>query len=171
MENITFVRTLKRAVRSILFITLYCSAVPVSAYSNASFETKEYMSWTGASLVYVTPLKDVDGDGVSCDQEAKDGTDPNDPCDFILAHQDCEPSDKWKKDDCDGDGVTNGKEKEDGTDPLDPCDFILAHQNCSPSDKWKKDDCDGDGVTNGKENDDGTDPLDPCDFVLEHHDC
>jgi len=115
--------------------------------------------------------EDCDGDGVTCSQEYEDGTDPNDPCDFILEHQDCSPSETWKKDDCDGDGVSNGQEKEDGTDPLDPCDFAMEHQDCSVSDEWKKDDCDGDGVSNGRENEDGTNPLDPCDFVLEHQDC
>ncbi|MBR9854994.1 MAG: gliding motility-associated C-terminal domain-containing protein [Algicola sp.] len=115
--------------------------------------------------------QDCDGDGVTCEQENIDGTDPNDPCDFILEHQNCAPSQNWKNSDCDGDGVTNGKEKEDGTDPLDPCDFILEHQNCSIPNTWKNMDCDGDGVTNGKEKEDGTDPLDPCDFILEHQNC
>ncbi|MCK0191285.1 thrombospondin type 3 repeat-containing protein, partial [Arenibacter sp. F20364] len=93
------------------------------------------------------PPTDSDGDGVTNDKEHEDGTDPNNPCDFILAHQNCAPSSNWKNADCDGDGVTNEKEKEDGTDPLDPCDFVLAHQNCSPSTEWKNADCDGDGVT------------------------
>ncbi len=114
---------------------------------------------------------DCDGDGVTCEQEVIDGTDPNDPCDFILEHQNCTPSTTWLNMDCDGDGVTNGKEKYDGTDPLDPCSFVLEHQNCTPTTKWKNLDCDGDGVTNGKEKEDGTDPLDPCDLVLEHQNC
>ena len=114
---------------------------------------------------------DCDGDGVTCEQEVFDGTDPNDPCDFILEHQNCTPSTTWLNMDCDGDGVTNGKEKYDGTDPLDPCSFVLEHQNCTPTTKWKNLDCDGDGVTNGKEKEDGTDPLDPCDLVLEHQNC
>ncbi|WP_349352875.1 MULTISPECIES: gliding motility-associated C-terminal domain-containing protein [unclassified Flagellimonas] len=122
-------------------------------------------------LAVTLNTEDCDGDGVTCEQERKDGTDPDDPCDFILENQDCEPSEAWKKDDCDGDGVSNGKEKLDGTNPLDPCDFVLEHQDCSISEAWKKDDCDGDGVSNGKEKQDGTDPLDPCDFVLEHQDC
>ncbi|WP_437400139.1 thrombospondin type 3 repeat-containing protein, partial [Flagellimonas lutimaris] len=67
-------------------------------------------------------------------------TDPLDPCDFAMEHQDCSVSDEWKKDDCDGDGVSNGRENEDGTDPLDPCDFVLEHQDCSVSDEWKKED-------------------------------
>jgi gliding motility-associated-like protein len=119
----------------------------------------------------LVPPMDSDGDGVTNDKESEDGTDPNDSCDFILAHQNCTPSSAWKNGDCDGDGVTNIKEKEDGTDPLDCCDFVLAHQNCSPSTAWKNGDCDGDGVTNIKEKEDGTDPLDCCDFVLEHQNC
>ncbi|MEY8778977.1 gliding motility-associated C-terminal domain-containing protein [Allomuricauda sp. XS_ASV26] len=142
-----------------------------NSYNSQSltFDFRRTSLWNPLSFCYGSG--DCDGDGVTTDQENIDGTDPNDPCDFVLAHQNCAPSDKWKKMDCDGDGVTNGREKHDGTDPLDPCDFVLAHQNCSPSYKWKKLDCDGDGVTNGREKEDGTDPLDPCDFVLEHQDC
>ncbi|RIV47103.1 gliding motility-associated C-terminal domain-containing protein [Flagellimonas pelagia] len=114
---------------------------------------------------------DCDGDGVTCDKEEEDGTDPEDPCDFILAHQNCTPTSTWKNMDCDGDGVTNQKEKEDGTDPLDPCDLVVEHQNCTVPDSWKKMDCDGDGVTNEKEIEDGTDPFDPCDLVVEHQNC
>ncbi|WP_375334199.1 gliding motility-associated C-terminal domain-containing protein [Flagellimonas sp. C4] len=142
-----------------------------NSYNSQSltFDFQRTSLWNPLSFCYGSD--DCDGDGVTTDQENIDGTDPNDPCDFVLAHQNCSPSYKWKKMDCDGDGVTNGREKHDGTDPLDPCDFVLAHQNCSPSYKWKKMDCDGDGVTNGREKEDGTDPLDPCDFVLEHQDC
>ena len=118
----------------------------------------------------VPPL-DSDGDGVTNVKESEDGTNPNDSCDFILAHQNCTPSSAWKNADCDGDGVTNEKEKQDGTKPLDSCDFILAHQNCSPTSAWKNADCDGDGVTNDKEKQDGTDPLDSCDFILAHQNC
>ena len=118
-----------------------------------------------------TSVTDCDGDGVSCDKEEEDGTDPNDPCDFILAHQNCAPTTAWKNMDCDGDGVTNQKEKEDGTDPLDPCDLIVEHQNCTVPDSWKKMDCDGDGVTNEKEIEDHTDPFDPCDLIVEHQNC
>jgi len=44
------------------------------------------------------PAKDSDGDGVTDEQEAKDGTDPNEA-------------------DSDGDGLTDGEEKQRGTDP------------------------------------------------------
>ena len=72
---------------------------------------------------------DCDGDGVSNGQEIIDGTDPLDPCDFLLvANQDTTPTTAWNDADCDGDGVTNGQEVIDGTDPVDPCDFLLASQ-------------------------------------------
>ena len=187
MENFTFVRLKKHLVLKST-TTLWCLVfgftssfgfaplhnhnldvvTKTTSYSDVPFSDISNL-WN--PLANALSAQDCDGDGVTCEQEKKDGTDYNDPCDFILEHQDCAPSEAWKKDDCDGDGVTNGKEKEDGTDPLDPCDFILAHQNCSITDAWKKDDCDGDGVSNGKEKEDGTDPLDPCDFILEHQDC
>ncbi|QII43457.1 gliding motility-associated C-terminal domain-containing protein [Flagellimonas oceani] len=182
MENITFVRLKKHLV---LKYTLWCFVFgpipsfglsPVHTYNtdvaiSATDLIPSQMADLWNPLSSAMAPEDCDGDGVSCEQEEKDGTDPNDPCDFILEHQNCTPSEAWKKDDCDGDGVSNGKEKEDGTDPLDPCDFVLEHQDCSISEAWKKDDCDGDGVSNGKEKEDGTDPLDPCDFILEHQDC
>src|SRR5690606_17309900 len=79
--------------------------------------------------ISLVPPIDSDGDGVTNDKEIEDGTDKNDPCDLVLAHQNCSPSTEWKNLDCDGDGVTNEMEKEDGTDPFDPCDLVLAHQN------------------------------------------
>ncbi|WP_318309938.1 T9SS type B sorting domain-containing protein [Flagellimonas crocea] len=191
MENITFVRLKSILVQNISAILLLLVFGLGSSFSTAplynsniniselSIDGKKYHSdfslWRITGLWNPNTIQifqtDVDGDGVTCDQENKDGTNPNDPCDFILEHQDCSPSDAWKQADCDGDGVSNGKEKQDGTNPNDPCDFILEHQDCSPSDAWKKADCDGDGVSNGKEKQDGTDPLDPCDFILEHQDC
>ena len=84
-----------------------------------------------------------------------------------MEHQDCSPSEEWKKDDCDGDGVTNGQENEDGTDPLDPCDYNPESITLAQSGDYLDADCDGDGVTNEKENEDGTDPQDPCDFMLD----
>jgi gliding motility-associated-like protein len=190
MENFTFVRLRNYVAQKFTFMVLILIFGLTSSFSFAHLYTPSYFNnsvvlgevahgttpvWNTSSLWH--PLmaelsnEDCDGDGVTCSQENEDGTDPNDPCDFILEHQNCSPSETWKKDDCDGDGVSNGQEKEDGTDPLDPCDFVLAHQDCSPSEEWKKDDCDGDGVSNGQEKEDGTDHNDPCDFVLEHQNC
>ena len=190
MDKITFVRLRNYVAQKLTFMVLILVFGLNSSFSVTYLHTPSFFNnsvvlgevaqgttpvWDTASLwnplVAELSNEDCDGDGVTCSQENEDGTDPNDPCDFVLEHQDCSPSQEWKNDDCDGDGVSNGKEKEDGTDPLDPCDFVLEHQDCSPSQEWKNDDCDGDGVSNGKEKEDGTDPLDPCDFVLEHQDC
>jgi gliding motility-associated-like protein len=189
MENITFVKLWNTIVRYITATVFFLVVGLISSFgmtpnhisvsgdtgtiSNAHIALPS--SWNG--LEWLNPFfkisvdPDFDGDGVTCKQEEVDGTDPNDPCDFVLEHQDCSPSEEWKNSDCDGDGVTNQKEKEDGTDPLNPCDLILEHQNCSPSDEWKNMDCDGDGVTNEKEKEDHTDPFDPCDLILEHQNC
>ena len=183
MENITLlglrshlVQIAKVSMAMLVFgLTSSFGVAPLHKNKTANHSVGETTTFSAQALW--NPLsvalntEDCDGDGVTCEQERKDETDPDDPCDFILENQDCEPSEAWKKDDCDGDGVSNGKEKLDGTNPLDPCDFVLEHQDCSISEAWKKDDCDGDGVSNGKEKEDGTDPLDPCDFVLEHQDC
>ncbi|MEJ1223744.1 gliding motility-associated C-terminal domain-containing protein [Sediminicola sp. 1XM1-17] len=109
---------------------------------------------------------DSDGDGVTDTDENTDGTDPTDPCDFILASQTVTPSDEWIALDCDGDGVTNGDEVADSTDPLDGCDYEVASVTLAPSGDYLQLDCDGDGVTNEDELTDGTDPLDPCEFLL-----
>jgi gliding motility-associated-like protein len=126
---------------------------------------------------------DTDGDGVTDDQEAADGTNPNDPCDLIVASQNTTPTSVWNTLDCDNDGSTNGDEITNGTDPLnpdtdgdgvtdgdevadgtigtDPCDFVLASQTVAPSSAWNNLDCDGDGVINGDEITNGTDPMNP----------
>ena len=189
MENITFLKLWNTIVRYFTATVFFLVVGLVSSFGmtpnhiSASGNTDTISnthialpsSWNG--LEWLNPFyeisvdPDCDGDGVTCKQEEQDGTDPNDPCDFVLEHQDCTPSTAWKNSDCDGDGVTNQKEKEDGTDPLDPCDLILEHQNCSASNEWKNMDCDGDGVTNEKEKEDGTDPFDPCDLILEHQNC
>ena len=57
--------------------------------------------------------------------EVIDGTDPNDPCDFLTANITLATT-GWDAADCDGDGVTNGQEVIDGTDPTDPCDYRTA---------------------------------------------
>ncbi len=174
MENITFEGFGQSTIRKISFLVLLNGLLfPFLGSASASDHTEKHIDHhTDFDQGYMAPIwtfwdlapVDCDGDGVTCEKEKEDGTDPNDPCSFILESQNCEPSKAWKKMDCDGDGVTNQKEKEDGTDPLDPCDLILKHQNCSPSVEWKKLDCDGDGVTNEKEKKDRSDPFDPCDY-------
>jgi large repetitive protein len=113
-----------------------------------------------------SPILDCDGDGVTNGQEVIDGTDPSNPCSFILASATVTPSTAWNAADCDGDGVTNGQEIVDGTNPLNPCSFVLASATVTTSTAWNAADCDGDGVTNGQEIVDGTNPLNPCSFVL-----
>jgi len=94
-------------------------------------------------------VADCDGDGVTNGDEATDGTDPQDPCSFLLASQTVTTSTEWDNLDCDGDGVTNSDEVNDGTDPLDPCSLVLESQTVPPSDAWALLDCDGDGNPNG----------------------
>ncbi|MGB5555342.1 MAG: gliding motility-associated C-terminal domain-containing protein [Flavobacteriaceae bacterium] len=112
------------------------------------------------------PTNDCDGDGVTNEQEVTDGTDPQDPCSFILANQTVTTSNEWDAADCDGDGVPNGQEVIDGTDPLDPCDYNPANITLAQGGDFLVADCDGDGVTNEQEVTDGTDPQDPCSFIL-----
>ncbi len=110
-------------------------------------------------------LLDCDGDGVTTEDEVADGTDPNDPCDYLAGSITLTPSGDYLDADCDGDGVTNGDEIADGTDPEDPCDYLSGSITLTPSGDYLTEDCDGDGVTNGDELADGTDPEDPCDYL------
>lgn len=119
---------------------------------------------------------DLDGDGVTNQQETVDGTDPNRGCDYIASNQFFPAtSQTWRNGDCDGDGVTNGDEidpdgnntnDKDGTDPRNQCDFNSSQQTVDPREQWLNDDCDEDGVLNRQEVTDGTDPLDPCSLVV-----
>src|SRR5690606_25419473 len=149
MGKITFMEIKGRTVGRILFLIIFFVFGLASSYGRAASIDMEPFR-VGNSIIAngkqfalnldgvrpdappcLTDTKaDCDGDGVTNEKEKKDKTDPLDPCDLILAHQNCSPSSAWKKSDCDGDGVTNEKEKEDKTDPLDPCDLILAHQSC-----------------------------------------
>ncbi|WP_343789264.1 GEVED domain-containing protein, partial [Wandonia haliotis] len=112
------------------------------------------------------PSGDCDGDGVTNGDEIADGTNPNDPCSFIITSQSLTPDTNWATSDCDGDGVINGTEIIDGTNPLDPCDLVASSITLAQSSIWLDGDCDGDGVINGDEVTDGTDPNDPCDFIV-----
>ena len=130
----------------------------------ASYDTGVVMTVTDASDATACIVIDTDGDGVLDDQEIADGTDPNDPCDYLLASITVEQTGDYMTSDCDGDGVQNWAEIRDGTNPEDPCDFIPASVTEEPSGDYLISDCDGDGVTNGTELTDGTDPADPCSF-------
>ena len=70
-------------------------------------------------------------------QEKEDGTDPLDPCDFVLEHQDCSPSEEWKKEDCDGDGVPIWEDCNDGN-----ADFWLSDGDCDNDGYLAEEDCD-----------------------------
>ncbi|HHG6295512.1 TPA: Rib/alpha-like domain-containing protein [Streptococcus suis] len=91
------------------------------------------------------PKKDTDGDGVTDEDEKKDGTDPLNP-------------------DTDGDGVKDGDEKTDGTDPLNSDtdgDGVKDGDEKTDGTDPKNPDTDGDGVKDGDEKTDGTDPKNP----------
>lgn len=108
---------------------------------------------------------DTDGDGVLDSQEISDGTDPDDPCDYLVASITEPQSGAWLTTDCDGDGIVNGTEVTDGTDPLDPCDptQMEGYTGYDATNAiWSAADCDGDTISNGQEDTDGTDPYDPC---------
>lgn len=124
-----------------------------------------------------SPACDGDGDGVPNDDEASNGTDPNNP-------------------DTDGDGVNDGEEiygTDDSTtvyvptgtsDPLDPCDPINTSVACDQDGDGLSNgdeatvgtdptnpDTDGDGINDGNEVTIGSDPLDPCDPNLGSPQC
>ncbi len=108
------------------------------------------MTWNNA---------DCDGDGVTNLKEVDpnetgfvdpNGTNPNDPCDFVVADITLPITSGA---DCDGDGVLNVDEINSGTgdpqtDPFDPCDFNTSEQG-TPDTAWNNADCDGDGNPNG----------------------
>jgi len=134
------------------------------------------------------PTGDFDGDGVTNGQEAIDGTDPADGCEYLATSQVyANTSTAWKAADCDNDGLTNGAEVDpnndgtpgpDGTDPLNPDtdgDGLYDGEEVTGVDNPLTDanpggmmtdptnpDTDGDGVTDGDERtstDPVTDPL------------
>ena len=131
----------------------------------ATYDTGAVASVIDATDATACDVLDSDGDGVLDDQEIADGTDLNDPCDFVIASITETQTGAYLAADCDGDGVDNGTEIADGTNPEDPCDFDPASITLVQSGDYLISDCDGDGVTNGTEITDGTNPDDPCDFI------
>lgn len=110
----------------------------------------------------VDPSSDCDGDGVSNATELADNTNPNDPCDYLLASQTLTYGSIWVNADCDGDGYTNGVEFGMGYAIDNDCSFPFIAQNATPTNNWSISDCDGDGVSNGDEIQSGTDGMDWC---------
>ncbi|WP_165749778.1 gliding motility-associated C-terminal domain-containing protein [Cellulophaga sp. Z1A5H] len=132
-------------------------------------------------------IGDSDGDGVLDTQEEADGTDKNDPCDYVIENITLDFSGDYLVADCDGDGVLNGQELDDDTNPEDPCDYDEGSITVEQGGDYLISDCDEDGITtsqelaigtdpdvadtdgdtilDGQEITDGTDPLDPCDSI------
>ena len=108
-------------------------SLPVLAFpSTLDVTATDIAGNTNTAIISIT--NDFDNDGLTNDDEAALGTDPNDA-------------------DTDDDGVTDGQEVTDNTNPLDDCDSL----NGTPLDTS---DCDADGLTNAEENAIGTDPED-----------
>ncbi|MFK7814197.1 MAG: beta strand repeat-containing protein, partial [Maribacter sp.] len=131
----------------------------------ATYDTGAVATVTDDTDATACIVLDTDGDGVLDDQEIADNTDPNNPCDYVIANITETQGGDWLIADCDGDGVTNEQEVMDNTNPEDPCDFNADNVTLALSGDYLISDCDGDGVTNGTEISDSTDPENPCDFL------
>ncbi|MCB2861435.1 MucBP domain-containing protein, partial [Streptococcus suis] len=113
------------------------------------------------------PNKDTDGDGVTDEDEKKDGTDPLNPDtdgDGVNDGDEKKDGTDPKNPDTDGDGVKDGDEKKDGTDPKNPDtdgDSVKDGDEKKDGTDPKNPDTDGDGVKDGDEKKDGTDPKNP----------
>ena len=97
------------------------------------------------------PDLDTDDDGVEDTQEIIDGTDPNNPCSYLVASV---TGTNTSGSDCDGDTFLDVDEIANGTDPFNPCDPDDSDLACQI-------DTDGDGLTDAQEGSLGTDPNNP----------
>jgi hypothetical protein len=123
---------------------------------------------------------DCDIDGLTTQEEATLGTDPNNPDtdnDGLTDGEEVELGTDPNNSDSDGDGINDGDEIVDGTDPLNDCDsnngtplptsdcdadgLTGSEENTLGTDP-ENDDTDGDGINDGQEVSDGTDPLNSC---------
>ncbi|WP_339337243.1 MULTISPECIES: T9SS type B sorting domain-containing protein, partial [unclassified Croceitalea] len=148
------------------YIFTYTTNTAASPCTNESIDV---------TVTVIECVFDADADGLTDEEEATIGTDPNNP-------------------DTDGDGILDGQEvNTDNTNPLDDCDSVggmpLGTSDCdndglttdeetdlgtNPNDA----DSDGDGLTDGEEvlvvddpstaevPENASDPLDPCDPFL-----
>ena len=125
-------------------------------------------------VTLVSATEDTDGDGVVDCTEATDGTDLQDPCDYLPVHQDITSvSEAWNLLDCDNDSVNNGTELDEDTDvdgifnvldPDDDGDSIPTEVEAIVTKSTNAYlDTDGDGTPNyldDDDDDDGTPTID-----------
>ncbi|MEZ4910149.1 MAG: Ig-like domain-containing protein [Saprospiraceae bacterium] len=94
--------------------------------NTVGFEYFDLLSADGNDACFsavCTSTLDDDGDGVSNSTETNDGTNPNDPCEYLETSQDINlTSTSWQTLDCDNDGINNIDEVNQTSSPLDHCD-------------------------------------------------
>jgi Tol biopolymer transport system component len=112
--------------------------------------------------------QDSDGDGLTNNEEAQLGTDPNNPDTDGDGLNDGDEVRVWRTDplnpDTDGDGLRDGDEVQRRTDPLNPDtdrDGLRDGDEVQRRTDPLNPDTDGDGLNDGREVELGTDPLNP----------